>query len=578
MTAIVQDLDLRVARPGIESDADLAEFLGDLDTGIQRREYQEAAFRKVLGAFRDGRKSTLLVLPTGTGKTVCFGLVARYFVDRLAGRVLILAHRGELLDQAAAKLGGLGVESVTEKADQDALRAISAAAADLICPREIRCVVGSVQTLHERRLSRWPKGFFDLIVVDEAHHAPADTYRRAIDYFDSASLLGVTATADRMDRTNLGSVFESVALEYRLDAAIRDGFLCRLTATRADVRVDLRGIRTTGGDFNQGDLEDRISAHLEPLVNATREKVGDRRSIVFTPDVGSANAFATALNQVGIPAQSVSGKSADRDRILRDFAEGKFQALCNCALLLEGYDNPGIAAVVLARPTKSRALLAQMIGRGTRIAPDKSDCLIVDFDWQLDRHDLVRPVELVRPEGLSERATEIARELVESGDAPDLLDALEYAGAMEELEQARARERAEREAEERRLRVSVRERPTAYAWRDFDPVGATPPAEVLGLDVPESWASRNVKASPAQVACLVKFGLDEPAAVAMSRRAASAHIDALIVRREKGLATYKQVRCLARNGMDPVAAREMSFDEASRWIDGLKSRRRGMAS
>lgn len=319
---------------------------------IELRDYQIAAFSAIARGFEDdSRHSQLLVLPTGCGKTIVFGTVARWVIEDLGGRVLVLAHRGELLTQAGNQLAHLGIEAATEKAEQNARVALWG---------DPTCVVASVQTMRGDRLKSWPKDYFKLIITDEAHHAPSDSYRAIYEHFSDAWHLGVTATADRLDGENLGQVYESIAYEYSLREAIGAGHLSRLKVVRCETSVDLSNIRTTGGDMNQGDLEEAIKPYIEELANAVKKEIGHRRTIVFTPDVGSAEAFASALTSIGISAESISGKSTDRDEILSGFRHGRFRVLCNCALLTEGFDAPFVSAIVLARPTKSRALYAQM--------------------------------------------------------------------------------------------------------------------------------------------------------------------------------------------------------------------------
>ena len=321
-------------------------------SSIILRDYQVRALNRILAEFKGGIGSTLLVLPTGTGKTVTFGHVARHVVD-LGGRVLVLAHREELLAQAANSLATVGVEAEIEKADQRA-RAWG----------DPGCVVASVQTMQGKRLKSWEPRHFTLIITDEAHHATAPTYRRIYDHLEPAWHLGVTATADRLDKKNLGQVFQSLAFEYSLRDAILAGYLARLQIVRCETKVDLSAIKTTAGDLNSADIEEAIRPHIEELTNAIRKEIGTRRTIVFTPDVGSAQATASALESLGIRAAAISGESRDRASILADFRSGRCQALVNCNLLTEGFDAPFVEAVVLMRPTKSRSLYCQMVGRG----------------------------------------------------------------------------------------------------------------------------------------------------------------------------------------------------------------------
>jgi superfamily II DNA or RNA helicase len=248
---------------------------------------REGFFRAVDAFCHRGIKSGLIVWPTGTGKTVGFGLLARYLVEQRGMRVLILAHRDRLLTQAQRKLERLGVATAREQAGQRARDEIRMQA--MMTGSEPKVVVGSVPTMHRDRLeSHWDPSYFDFIVVDEAHHAVGGQYREILGYFGHAQVLGKTATATRTDGASLGEVFGELVHEYRLDDAIRDGRLKTIVVRTADVKVDLRGIRTSGGDFNEAQLAERISANMGPLANAIRESIGERRGIVFTPGVKSA--------------------------------------------------------------------------------------------------------------------------------------------------------------------------------------------------------------------------------------------------------------------------------------------------
>ena len=198
---------------------------------MKLRPYQQAAREAVQGEWAKGVSKTLLVLPTGTGKTVVFAKIAEDRV-RAGERVLILAHRGELLTQAADKLRAVtGLGSAVEKAEESALGSW------------YRVTVGSVQTMmNEKRLAQFSDDYFGTIIVDEAHHALSDSYQRVLSHFADANVLGVTATPDRGDMRNLGEFFESLAYEYSLPQAIRDGFLCPIKAATIPLRLDLSGV------------------------------------------------------------------------------------------------------------------------------------------------------------------------------------------------------------------------------------------------------------------------------------------------------------------------------------------------
>ncbi len=507
--------------------------------GVVLKDFQREAVDGVFGAFDGGEQSCLVVMPTGTGKTYVFSAVAGRFAPK---RTLVLAHRGELLTQAAATLGrfglGVSVEKAAERADPR----------DLYAP----VVVASVQTMRGDRLARWPRDAFALVVVDEAHHALAPTYKRVLGHFSTAKLLGVTATPERGDGDKLGTVFPTLAFEYKLRDAITEGHLVRLRIERPATKVDLSKIRTTAGDLNQGDLEDEISKHIEELVNSTKERIGDRPAIVFTPDVGSAIAFADGLRQVGVAARFVSGESEDRDTVFSQFKAGDFQVLANCMLATEGFDCPRVSAIVLARPTKSGVLYRQMVGRGTRLCEDKADCLVVDFAWNSGKHSLVSPVELFDTQGTDAEVLEAADELIRSGRETDPLR------AMEEAERIHRQQVA--------FRVSVRERASTYRFVAFDPFAV---GEVLG--VPRRRVTSNVTpATVEQQRRLDKvFRTYEIDYSAMSRGYAAKLLGEIDHRREQGLATHRQVAALIANGVDQDEARAMTFEDASGELDRL---------
>lgn len=523
----------------------LLDAFAPFESSVELRPYQVIARDNVFSRFDSGDRSTLLVLPTGTGKTVVFGDIAgRVVAD--GGRVLVLAHRGELLTQAANTLAGVGLDSAIEKADQVAR---AGAWGDPMC------VIASVQTMRDKRLRSWPSKHFKLIVTDEAHHAPADSYQKVYRHLDADWHLGVTATADRLDGENLGQVYQSLAYEYSIRDAIRDGWLARLKVVRCETTVDLDRIRTTAGDLNQGDLEEAIAPHIEELANAIRQEIGDRRTIVFTPDVGSGQAMASALSSLGLKAESIAGTSKDRDEIIDGFRKGRSRVLVNCQLLTEGFDAPFVSAIVLARPTKSRGLYSQMVGRGTRLSPGKSDCIVVDFAWLTSRHDLIKPTELFDTTGQDSEIQRLAAALIDSGETDDPMEAIE---------------RAEKDHEERqKLRIRVRERESRYRRVEYNPFAVM---DTLGLVTRrESDSSIKLKATDKQVAVLEKLGVTE--ARSMSKRRASMMIDTLFSRMDNKLATLKQVSYLIANGMEPSEARAMPFKDASETLSRMFSRR-----
>ena len=513
------------------------------DNLITPRPYQVEAIenvRRELGRVR----STAIFHPTGLGKTVTMSSIARKVAEKANGRTLILAHRRELIEQTASMLDKVGLSVGIEMADSYARSAY-----------EPHAVVATVQTLQRQRLKQWPENYFRLVMVDEAHHATAGTYRNILEYFHSAKVLGVTATPDRADEENICSVFQSIAHEMTLWEAMTapepGPYLSRLSIVQCNVDINLGDIRTTGGDYNLADLEEKIRPLIDTLANAIRQEVGDRPTLVFTPDVGSATAMSSALQSLGLKADWVSGDDNDRDGKISRYKTGEIQVLCNCALLTEGFDHPPTAAIVLCRPTKSRSLYAQMVGRGTRLAPGKLDCLVVDFNYLTTKHDLVRPADLFeRSTGFDDLA-DIAKELIRLGEQQDLLEIVAKAKA--------------KQKERQRLRVQANERKIQYRRVQYDPLSI---ADALGLGyVARAMEGPVVKpATSKQLAYLSTFGV---AAGAISQGLAGRMIDDLAKRRHYGLATPKQVSWLIAKGVDPVDARNMTKSQATTALDEL---------
>lgn len=290
---------------------------------MELRPYQESARTAIEAEWEQGRRKTLLVLPTGTGKTVVFSMVAKDVVDK-GGRVLILAHRGELLQQAADKLRAVtGLGCSVEKAEQT-------------CMGEwFRVVVGSVQTLmREKRLSRFPRDYFDAIIVDEAHHALSTSYLAVLDHFNQAAVLGVTATPDRADRKNLGEYFDSTAYEYTLPRAIKDGFLCPIKAQTIPLKIDITQVGMSSGDFALNGLGTALDPYLDQIADEmVAAGCKERRTVVFLPLVATSKKFCQILNAKGLRAVEVNGESADRAEMLAAFDAGEYDVLCNSMLL-----------------------------------------------------------------------------------------------------------------------------------------------------------------------------------------------------------------------------------------------------
>ncbi len=373
------------------------------------RPYQSAfiaAVRDNLTRFR----STLGVAATGTGKTVSFAELARIWVQQ-GGRVLILVHRDELIRQARRKCEAVGLWPDVEKAKQ---RANTLA----------KVVLASVQSLRGQRLLRWARDHFSLIIVDEAHHAVANSYRGVLDHFTGAKVVGVTATPDRADGKALGELFESVAYRYEIRQAIAEQYLVPIVARRVVVEsVDLSCVASRAGDLAQDQLaavmaDERV---LRGAATPIFELVRDRQAIGFCVDVEHSRKMAATMNsQRPGCARYVSGETPEdeRERLLADFATGAFQFLFNCDVLTEGFDAPNCSCVIMLRPTKSRGRFVQCAGRGLRLLGDtfaesiangKRDCLLLDITGTAGKHRLVGPADCLA--GADELADDIRDEI-----------------------------------------------------------------------------------------------------------------------------------------------------------------------
>ena len=508
--------------------------------GQELRPYQQQARDRIHAEWDAGHTRTLLVLPTGTGKTIVFASVAADQV-RAGDRVLILAHRGELLEQAADKLRrATGLGSAVEKAGSTCLGSW------------FNVVVGSVQTLQRTaRLERFPHDYFGTIIIDEAHHAITDGYRRILDYFSGAKVLGVTATPDRGDMRNLGEVFDSLAFEYKLTDAIKEGYLCKIMAQTIPLQLDITSVTMSGGDYAVGDLGTALDPYLEQIAAEMARRCKSRKTVVFLPLIKTSQKFRDLLNAKGFRAAEVNGQSEDRREVLADFDAGKYNVLCNSMLLTEGWDCPSVDCVVVLRPTKVRSLYSQMVGRGTRLSPGKTDLLLLDFLWMTDKHELCRPADLVCEDRAVAR--QMTETLAESGCPEDIEQAA--AQASEDVVAQREEALAKQLAEQRRKKAKLVD-PLQYEM--------SIQAEDLAGYVPAfGWEAG--PPSEQQTAALEKLGI-LPDAVESAGKAALL-LDRLNKRRDEGLTTPKQIRCLEKYGFQHVGT--WSFEAARHMIDRI---------
>ena len=584
-----------------------------LASEMNLRDYQQGAKDGVYEQLRAFR-STLMVLPTGCGKTIVFSHIVAEGADH-GRRALILAHREELVDQAADKLlKATGHRAAIEMAERKEGTRVWQAQEGLFedepapnSPADVggygeqggwtgveahsrhdpdlpSVVVGTVQSM-VRRLDRFDPQHFDLVVVDEAHHAVATTYQKILDHFKNAKVLGVTATPDRGDKVALREAFDSVAFTYEIKEAIGDGWLVPIRQLYVQTdQLDLSKVRTRMGDLDRSQLDKIMSeaAMLHEVAGPTVEHAGDRQCLIFTVSVQHAHLLAEVLREhvrdrwrelgKGEPPDNIvaaldgTASKDERRAVVEAYQRGETQYLCNCALFTEGFDAPATGCVVMARPTKSRSLYAQMLGRGTRpleelarlladmtreervtaiVESAKPDLLVLDFTGDSGKHKLVNAVDVLDGDA-SEPEINLARGMLERGEIEDALEALK-----------KAREQIA-EMERKRLRAQARKGHRVVQVDPFAALGVSNPGE-------DSWG-RTV--TEKQAAFLEKRGIPVDREK-MSRRQASALIGRLIERQDADRATYKQVNRLIKSGLDPDLVWGFTFQEASKLITEL---------
>ena len=527
---------------------------------MQPRTYQAEAINRVFQDL-DRARSTLVVLPTGTGKTIVFACVIQRWLDENPGkRALVIAHREELIFQAADK-----IERVTNESPAVEMGELKADGTFEVA----RVVVSTVQTLNAGpvckkcrgtavypppsevpegletlwqpesieeasamrgrekcnacmggrvcRMLRFPVEQFGLVVIDEAHHSPAVSYRRVVERFSQAKLVGVTATPDRHDEEALGQVFESVAYVYEIVNAIDDGYLVPIDQQLVRVEgLDFSSCRTTAGDLNQGDLEkammpaadvdkskselsqedleaiQREEKLLHAIVDPTIQIAGDRPTLIFTASVAHAERVSEIINRWRKDAAvCIHGKtdSEERRHNLRRYKQGEFQFLVNCGIFLEGFDETRISVVAVARPTKSRALYSQMIGRGTRpldglvdgdhhdslsrkeavAISSKSALLVLDFVGNSGRHKLMTCADILGG-NYSDDVVEMAKAQIAKQSA-----AGEPSDALKEI--IKAQKAAEETERKRRQQILARASYKTQSINPFDALDITPQRE-----------------------------------------------------------------------------------------------------
>ncbi len=507
---------------------------------MELRPYQQEAREAIFEQWDGGVLKTLLVLPTGCGKTIVFAKVTEDCVRR-GDRVLILAHRGELLEQAADKiLQSTGLGCAVEKAEETCMGSW------------FRVVVGSVQTMmREKRLGQFPEDYFQTIIIDEAHHCISDSYQKVLNHFSSAKILGVTATPDRGDMRNLGSYFESLSYEYTLPKAIKEGYLSPIKALTIPLKIDMTGVGVQAGDFKASDISTALDPYLQGIAQEMEKYCKDKKTVVFLPLVKTSQKFRDLLNAHGFRAAEVNGDSQDRSEVLEAFDRGEYNVLCNSMLLTEGWDCPSVDCVVVLRPTKVRSLYCQMVGRGTRLSPGKDHLLLLDFLWHTERHELCHPASLIcQDEEVAKKMTEH----IEQAGCPVDIEEAEKTAAEDVV--AQREEALAKQLEEMKRRKKKLVDPLQFEM--------SIQAEDLSGYVP-AFGWEMGPPSEKQKATLEKLGI-LPDQIENAGKAAKI-LDRLDKRKEEGLTTPKQIRFLEGRGFQHVGT--WQFETARKLIDRI---------
>lgn len=333
---------------------------------LELREYQQEALKN-LQAMREKKESiALLYQATGTGKTVAAVMDAK----RVGGRTLFVAHTMELVNQAYQTFQALW-EGASVGKFADSVKEFDK---DIVC--------GSIQSI-ALNLDMFKEDDFDYIIIDEAHHATADTYQKVLAYFKPKFLLGLTATPERADDTNILEIFKNTAHKLDIQTAVEIGALVDVRCIRIHTNIDMTQVRFNSVQYNVRDLDVKIcvTERNALIVKTWLDYVKDKRTVVFCASVKHAEQIAALFKEKGVSAEAVSGsmKTSERNELLAKFSKGELKVLCACDLLNEGWDCPETEVLFMARPTMSKVLYTQQLGRGMRLSEGKEYLMVFDF-------------------------------------------------------------------------------------------------------------------------------------------------------------------------------------------------------
>lgn len=548
--------------------------------GYSLRPYQSSAVDFVEEVMQqDNVNSAIVVRPTGTGKTIIFSAIIEKEVES-GGKVLVLAHRNKLLSQAHDKLmSSCGIDASYEGKDGG----------------DERVVICSIQSMSkDNRLEKYGPEYFSMIVIDETHHIASPSYRKVIEHFSTAKVIGVTATPVRGDGYDTRKDFDRVGPEYSTEDAINDGYLTPVSVLKIPVSIDISRVKMQGGDYSASEVGNVLESYLEKIAIKTAELAKGKKIVIFTPLVSTAETLSSLFNfKTEVVADYVAGNRKDSDEVLEKFERGEIDVLCNAMLLTEGYDCPSIDCVINLRPTKSKSLYTQMIGRALRLCDGKDHATVMDFLWQDNgRGNLsAQDALLDTDDPFVKDAMEKMVEELEEGEEIDIhkLKALAEEKAIKEREAALADalEKANRLAEGRtKAFKELLEALTKYALEKSEKTGESPlniygvikksekvivkyhclsasivavgvkdpVLECMGLDKYYSkigggdWEQD--PPSMKQLSLLEKLGL--PVGYAVSKGHAAFLINGFLDRNNEGLCSYKQLKSLIKfNVKDP---------------------------
>lgn len=500
--------------------------------------YQKKAVENIHSYFKKHQR-ILLVMATGTGKTIVFSRIAKDFVENRQ-RVLVLVHRKELIDQTRDKLArfyGLSssIEKAAERADESS-----------------DVVIGSLQTVSRPdRLNVFPEDAFGLIIVDEAHYAP-QLYSEVLRHFRGAKALGVTATPSRSDGQDIRRVFHPTAFSYLLRQGIHDKYLVPIRLEKVALDIDImNALKPNAADFDDNLLAKAIDPYLVNIARIMKEWCAHRKTLVFLPTIELANRFHRMLQANGFSSAVISSKTPNRTETIRQFRDGIYNVICNVSILIEGFDEPSVDSIVILRPTLSLSRFEQMIGRGIRRCEGKTDLLFLDFLWLSDRKDLCHPEDLYIQDGaFGNRLGKIDRQIAD-----------EVRKTIRQSKETSIRvEKAIEDALQRRLEEHMVDKPSSLLLRKISYEIGKPYLPLVSI-------SYKGKVKKAQRYWLASCGL--PSRAFPNYGLASAFLTALRDRMNAGLSSYPQIQFLqGKLHFQNVAS--WTFGEAMRLVEILR--------